>query len=126
MICAALVGTLLIVVDQASMHFGLKGSQRVVDDICGGAIVGLLVFWFARMKTQYRAQRSRTIALMNHHVRNALQVIKYAGYIRPEAEQSVQVKDAVQRIEWALREVLPAPIVESEKDWKQPSRSFPG
>ena len=41
---------------------------------------------------------------MNHHVRNALQVIAYSDN---STEQPSVVQDAVRRIEWALREVLP-------------------
>jgi hypothetical protein len=42
---------------------------------------------------------------MNHHIRNALQVIVYPS---PSAEEAAQrIGDAIARIDWALREVLP-------------------
>jgi hypothetical protein len=97
----------------------LRESQRILDDILGAILAGLLVFWYAKVRTDYIAQRLHTIALMNHHVRNALQVITSANYIRPEAEQVTQIKDAVQRIDWALREVLPGRVVEFEEGWKE-------
>ena len=44
---------------------------------------------------------------MNHHVRNALQVI-LCSRIYVEHEQQVKaIAEAAKRIEWALREVLP-------------------
>jgi hypothetical protein len=42
---------------------------------------------------------------MNHHIRNALQVITF--YSRAGAKQQVGIVEAVERIQWALREVLP-------------------
>jgi len=43
---------------------------------------------------------------MNHHIRNALQVIQY-GLTGNSALPPEHMKEAVKRIEWALREVLP-------------------
>jgi hypothetical protein len=46
---------------------------------------------------------------MNHHIRNALQVITYAT--AADTEESVElIRDSVERIEWALREVLPGHV----------------
>ncbi len=56
-------------------------------------------------------QRMQTVAELNHHIRNALQVIKFWGVqhqnCRLTDEQIQLMKDSVDRIEWALREVLP-------------------
>ncbi len=120
------VGGLLIAADQASSHLGLRGSQRVLDDICGGIIAGLLVFWYARAKNRYVAQQLNTIELMNHHIRNALQVITYAGYRQTDIEQVQLVREAVERIHWALREVLPGRVADYDIDWKKPVEADPG
>jgi len=48
------------------------------------------------------------IRLMNHHVRNALQVIYASSYSLNTEKDTTRVGEAVKRIEWALREVLPA------------------
>ncbi|MBV8206509.1 MAG: hypothetical protein JO041_06935 [Acidobacteria bacterium] len=100
------VTALLVFVYQLSMRLGLPDSQNMIDDIVGGLIAGLLVFIFATIRNRYVARRLEVIAAMNHHVRNALQVISYAQYIRSEPEQLAQMREAVQRIDWALREVL--------------------
>ena len=58
----------------------------------------------------------KTIAELNHHIRNALQVIKFWGAQQRPALDAMQlqlINDSVDRIEWALREVLPKYDVES-------------
>jgi hypothetical protein len=112
------VAALLMITDELSLHFGLKGSQRIVDDIFGGAIAGAVVFGYARTKLRHMEQQLNTIGLMNHHIRNALQVIRYSGYIRPESQQVAQVEDAIERIEWTLREILPGRITGYDEGWK--------
>ena len=94
-------------------------------NMSGGILAGLAVFAYARTRMRQLADQLTTIALMNHHIRNALQVIKYAKYLRPEKEQVAQVEDAVKRIEWALREVLPGRITDYDHDWKQGSPAAP-
>ncbi|MGA2989238.1 MAG: hypothetical protein ABSD88_02100 [Candidatus Korobacteraceae bacterium] len=53
------------------------------------------------------AERLKVIADMNHHIRNALRVIAYHSTIREDKESVAVIDDAVKRISWALREVLP-------------------
>ncbi len=58
----------------------------------------------------------KTIAELNHHIRNALQVIKFLGGQQRSALDAMQlqlINDSVERIEWALREVLPRYEVEA-------------
>ena len=47
---------------------------------------------------------------MNHHIRNALQVIAYANLTSDKDESVELIHRSVERIEWALREVLPGHI----------------
>lgn len=102
-IAGVIIFLLLVLVDQATLHFGLTRIQRFGDDLLGGLVVGLISFLAERRRKQYFDNRLQVIALMNHHVRNALQAIKFAQH----TEHHVRViDDAVARIEWALREVL--------------------
>jgi hypothetical protein len=104
----AVVTVLLIAADQLSVHFVLREWQRIADDVLGGVIAALGSFFYARRRTRFITERLNTVALMNHHVRNALQVIRDANYLRPENQNLTQiVEDAVERIDWALREILP-------------------
>jgi hypothetical protein len=73
-----------------------------------GLVAGVLVHLLSIRERQRRAYidcRLRVIAEMNHHIRNALQVITF--YSRKGEKQEVGVVEAVERIQWALREVLP-------------------
>lgn len=99
-----IVFVLLVLVDQIAFHLGLTAAQRFADDLLGGAIVGVIIFLDERRRARYLASRLQVIALMNHHVRNALQTIKFAH----QTDQQIRLIDeSVARIEWALREILP-------------------
>jgi hypothetical protein len=71
-----------------------------------GALVAQLVLLYRQRQQQAQARVQR-IAEMNHHVRNALQVITYWSLAEKEKRQVELIQDAVNRIQWALREVLP-------------------
>jgi hypothetical protein len=80
-----------------------------LDDIIVGVIAALVVFGYEHRRYKTMLNKVRVIAAMNHHVRNALQAISYAPY----TEQEKQIKligDSVNRIQWALREILPAEV----------------
>jgi hypothetical protein len=49
---------------------------------------------------------------MNHHVRNALQVIVDSVYVHGHAQQIEEIADSVKRINWALREILPGNVLD--------------
>jgi len=96
----------------------LEGFSRwsliVISDVVTGTIAGLLFYQFAKnVKSRHEMmrERMRTIAELNHHIRNALQVIKFWGSQHQNCSldpmQLQHMKESVDRIEWALREVLP-------------------
>jgi hypothetical protein len=103
----ALVLLFLVLTDQLSAYYGLAESQRILDDTCGGIIAGLLIYRIERNRTKYLNQQLKTIELMNHHVRNALQVIVDSAYLHGHAQQLDVIQKSVKRIDWALREILP-------------------
>jgi hypothetical protein len=78
-----------------------------VDDISGAVLLGLVVFVYERRREKELLRKLQVIELMNHHVRNALQPVMYLPYSRDQELQLNTIRDAVQRIDWALREVLP-------------------
>jgi len=71
-----------------------------------GALVAQLILLHQQRQQQAQARVQR-IAEMNHHVRNALQVIAYWSLADKEKREVELVQDAVNRIQWALREILP-------------------
>ncbi len=75
-----------------------------------GLAVGLLYLQLSRIERERRVQvqqQLRTIAEMNHHIRNALQIIAYASATTDKTQSVELISQSVERIEWALREVLP-------------------
>ena len=53
-------------------------------------------------------EKLRIVAEMNHHIRNALQVIALCA-AKTQDENGIQViRQAAERIEWSLREILPS------------------
>jgi hypothetical protein len=82
-------------------------SIAIMDDALVGVGAGLLVFLYERRLRQNIIRKLEVIRLMNHHVRNSLQVISFAASAPQQEELAKKVHNAVERIEWALREVLP-------------------
>jgi signal transduction histidine kinase len=83
-----------------------------------GLVAGLLFYNLAlkeRIRREIIRDRLRIIADMNHHIRNALQVITYAAATRKDAESLELIRSSVERIEWTLREVLPGQPAVSDK-----------
>jgi len=88
-----------------SANIALEISDAITAVLIG-ALVSQLVLLYRQRQQQAQARVQR-IAEMNHHVRNALQVINYWSLAEKEKRQVELVQDAVNRIQWALREVLP-------------------
>ena len=82
-------------------------SVAILDDALVGVAAGLLMFSYERRQNQNMVRKLEVIRLMNHHVRNSLQVISFAVSVPQREELTRKIQDAVERIEWALREVLP-------------------
>lgn len=81
----------------------------LLSDFLVGLVAAALVFILAlhhEQRTRYVAGRLAIIAEMNHHIRNALQVITFQIGRKDEREIST-MREAVNRITWALSEVLP-------------------
>ena len=108
----------------ADLLLAKDGVSRL-DLMIGGDVLAALAFGavhyaFSRKEAQKRLYldrqereraaamdaKMRIVADMNHHIRNALQTIVYLESLHPSDHHDM-FKDAVQRIEWALTEVLP-------------------
>jgi hypothetical protein len=85
------------------------GWSLYLDDALLGLFAGLLVFFYEQRRHRAMMDKIRVIADMNHHVRNALQAIALSPY----AEKSKQIQlidESAERIQWALRKILPGEI----------------
>jgi hypothetical protein len=82
-----------------------------VSDTLAAVIAGILVYrlmQYERDRRRFVRQRLEIIAEMNHHVRNALQVISLSAHHSYADKQQLEaVKESVNRIQWALKEILP-------------------
>jgi hypothetical protein len=84
----------------------LTGISLYIDDLILGVLAGLVVFAYEQRRYREIRDKIAMIAAMNHHVRNALQAISYSPYTE-QAKQIQLIQQSVNRIQWALREVLP-------------------
>jgi hypothetical protein len=111
-IAVAIVG---IAFDRMLVHEGVpRYDLMAIADLLTGIVAGAF-FWQARRRERERRRfvrdRLRTISEMNHHIRNALQVISYYSEKQQDQKAVEMLGQAVNRIEWALSEVLPAELV---------------
>jgi hypothetical protein len=61
--------------------------------------------------------RVQVISEINHHVRNALMAISASAYLSRNQDRMRVISESVERIDWALREILPRkqPLPEVER-----------
>lgn len=75
-----------------------------------GLVAGILYLEVrvrAQEKQRLLEHRLLKVAEMNHHVRNALQVVSFYRYQITDPEASRLLQESIKRIEWTLEEVLP-------------------
>lgn len=82
-------------------------TTAMITDALLGIAVGLMVLFYERRQQRNIIRKLEVIRLMNHHVRNSLQVISFAASVPQQEALEADIRSAVERIEWALREVLP-------------------
>jgi hypothetical protein len=86
-------------------------GASLISNVLFGTLVTVLVFKLLQHQQQRQEQvlqRLETINEMNHHIRNALQVISFN--VKPtlvNKDDLAEINQAVNRIQWALREILP-------------------
>ena len=86
---------------------GLHAELTLIDEFLLAIFTAALVFVIELLHQRDRKrmnEKFKTIELMNHHVRNALQTIVDSAYVHGHLDE---VRTSVERISWALREVLP-------------------
>jgi hypothetical protein len=98
-----LLGAMLQVVLQQR---GITRATMYLDDLVLGLLAGLMAFAYEHRRSREVRQKLAVISAMNHHVRNALQTIAYVPYTE-QAKQMMLIQQSVNRIQWALKEILP-------------------
>lgn len=114
LLVAVVVSLIGIVLDWLLVKEGLPRLDMLIfSNSLTGLFAGGLFWQMAREAKASRdlvAERMKTIAELNHHIRNSLQVIKFLGGQKRTGLDAVQlqlINDSADRIEWALRELLP-------------------
>lgn len=90
---------------------GLHAESTWIDNVLLGLVAAGIAYLLQRQQEREMRRQQQSAAVieqMNHHIRNALQVIVARASLdqqnRPELKQ---IEEAVARIDWALRELLP-------------------
>lgn len=92
--------------DVVLQQHGIGAPAILWGDLLAGVVAGLLVLFYEQRRRRELIQQLSVIQLMNHHVRNSLQVISYASSAEDREQHVKKVREAIERIDWALREVL--------------------
>lgn len=88
-----------------SMRINLEST--LIDEFILGLVMGLVVCWIqAAFRRRYEKKLQAAVDELNHHVRNSMQVILNQQVLCPHCDPA-DVSAAMQRVDWALREVLP-------------------
>lgn len=124
-----LVAIVGFVFDRVLVKEGVPRTDILIEsNLLTGIVASLFYAYFSNSERERRRlvqQRLRTIADMNHHIRNALQIITYAASAQKREDSVEMIRNSVERVEWALREVLPgyAPAPEATAPAAEPQES---
>jgi len=97
-----------------------RRKERWLAEVVSAVVVGVLVAKLAAVEHrqhQTMLARVQIISEMNHHIRNALMAIFASVHLSQNQECIQVISESVDRIEWALREILPRerPLPEEER-----------
>jgi hypothetical protein len=84
----------------------LGGRFMFLDAVVFAVAAGCIALWYERLRMREFLGKLVVVREMNHHVRNALQVVIIAASAHHDEDLARMVFDAVARIDWALKEVL--------------------
>ncbi len=107
--CAVCVGSLAVQWAIYNVWLGDPGQLRLLGPIVSGLLAAAFterMMWQSRRRRLATLRRFQIIAEMNHHIRNSLQMISYERLSADEGA-AVRLKEAVDRIQWVLEQVLP-------------------
>jgi hypothetical protein len=105
-----LVFAIGILLDATLIDFGAPRPLTLLfDDLLTGAAAGFAVWLGLRSEVKRRMEEDHRLQVldeMNHHVRNALQVMVLCSY-SIGGQKGEELLQAAKRIQWSLTEVLP-------------------
>ena len=92
--------------------WGHAEQTFLYSDVFMGIVTAFVVGFAMRHRQahlRHEQARLRMVAEMNHHVRNALTAISLTVYAKNDPQLEKITRESIQRIDWALREVLANP-----------------
>jgi hypothetical protein len=97
-----------------------RHQERLLAEGLSALLVSCLtarLVQITRERHRLTMARMQVIAEMNHHIRNALSPISLSADATGNQQLFRVISDGVERIDWALREILPreAPLNESQR-----------
>jgi len=108
------------------MHYLLvpdigRSRERFLAEALSALLVSLLtakLVQITRERHRLTVARMQVIAEMNHHIRNALSPISLSMDDTENQQLNHVISEAVDRIDWALREILPRemPLPDEQRD----------
>ena len=124
LVAALSVGVVSFLVTEL-LHYVLvpdlgRHQERLMAEGLSTLVVSCLVAalaYIARARQRLMAARMQVIAELNHHIRNALTPVSLSANASENPELVKMISDAVERIDWALREILPreAPLSDEQR-----------
>jgi len=82
-------------------------EATLIDELLMGIVMGIVVcVLYEVFRRRYERKLQAAVDELNHHVRNALQVILNQQELCPHCKPS-DTAQAMQRVDWALKEILP-------------------
>jgi hypothetical protein len=98
-----------------------RSPERLLAEGFSAVVVSLLaakLIQVTRQRHQLLLARMQVIAEMNHHIRNALSPLSLSLDETENQQLKTVIGEAVDRIDWALREILPreAPLGEQQRN----------
>ncbi len=104
---AGLAFSLVLIASYGADFVVLRHPKWMIADALILAVaVAIVVYRYERERSRFLSEKLRVIRDMNAFVRNELQVL-YACLDNPEKARVPTIERSVERIDWALRELLP-------------------
>ena len=123
-----IVGAAGIFFDRLLIREGVSRLDLMIaSNALTGCVAGIVLLQIIRRERERRAlirERLQIVSEMNHHIRNALQVISFIVSREKDQETVEMVRSSVDRIQWALKEVLPGGQEIPRENW--PTRGSKG
>ena len=85
-------------------------GPNMAPDIVSSLLIGMLISKVLNQAWERRQallERLDMVGEMNHHMRNALEIIQLSAHQTHDPEAIARIREASNRIQWALKEILP-------------------